>query len=436
MLSNGGPVRLLLGLPLALVLAGCAQGTSSQPAPLQLRLVGKSLPMEASAAGSAVGYGGGYTLSGTLPTGPANAPVFIWTSGTTISDTTVSNLGKAFGVTGKPVRHTYGWALTNSFGEIHVRDGAGAQWSFTSTADTTFNCGLPAIDIDHPATDGVISSCAVGVGVAASGPGAVSGIAQSDGVAKNTYSVVSGSPMTSPRTAPTPPPIDTGAPVPPPTPIPVDLPLVPADLAHSIADPVLKDLGIVGPETVRPGMGTANVRLDPAVGGMPTQGISTWLQVDRTQVTFASGWLTLPAASDAYPLVTANQAFKDLANRPVPEMMIACPQPAIPSPATAMPLPCPSPTPTVITGAELGLELNYDMSGAPLLVPSWFFHAADNSYPITSIAVDPSYLATPTPAPTPSDVTSGGSVGGSGGSPAPGTSIIPPTESATTPAKS
>jgi hypothetical protein len=414
MLSNGGPVRLLLGLPVALVLAGCAQGASSQPAHLQLHLAGKSLPQAASATGSAVGYGGGYTLSGTLPTGPANAPVFIWISGTTVSDTTVRNLGKAFGVTGTPVRHTYGWALTNSFGEIHVRDGAGAQWSFTSTADTTFNCGLPAIDIDHPATEGVGSSCAVGVGVAVSAPGA----------------------------APTPVPVDTGAPVPGPTPIPVDLPVVPADLAHTIADPVLKDLGIVGPETVDPEMGTANVRIDPTVGGLPTQGIPTSLQVDRTQVTFASGWLKLPAAGDTYPLVTADQAFKDLANRPVPMMMIACPQPAIPSPATALPVPCPSHTPTEITGAELGLELNYDMSGAPLLVPSWFFHATDNSYPITSIAVAPSYLATPNPSPTPSDVTSGGSVSGSGGSPA--TSIIPPgvptpavpTESAATPAKS
>ncbi|MEI7778896.1 MAG: hypothetical protein WCJ42_05650 [Actinomycetes bacterium] len=385
---------LVLCLPLALLLSACGHSnTSGQPSPLHLRQAAKGF---AATADMAV-LSGGYTLSGTLPTSPSSAPVFSWTAASTVSDTTVSALAKAFGVTGTPVRHAYGWVASDATGEIRVRDGAGAQWSFT-TPDVTASCMGPIVDVDNATNNGTVSSCGVvGVAMGATAPSATA--------------------------APAPP----TTPVPGPTQIPVDPPIVPADIAHAIVDPTIRALGILGAETVTPGMGSASVTLDPTVNGLPTQGISTYFQVDRTQVQYAGGWLTLPVAADTYPLVTADQAFKDLANRPQPMMGILCPQTL-----DATSNPCPTPPPIVITGAELGLELNFDATNAPILIPSWFFKTADAGYPITSIAIDPAYLAPATPSPVGTDIippssgTGGGtnSSGGSGGGPVP--TMVPP----------
>ena len=73
---------------------------------------------------------------------------------------------------------------------------------------------------------------------------------------------------------------------------------------------------------------------------------------------------------------------------------------------------CSSPEPIKITGAHLGLEIEYNATtaGATILVPAWFFTLADSSVATTAIAVDPAYLGTP---PQPSEEAIGG--GGASG---------------------
>ncbi len=411
---------LVLALPLALLLSACGHSnTTGQPGTLHLRLGAKA----AAATADMAVLSGGYTLGGTLPTSPTSAPVFSWTAASTVSDTTVATLAKAFGVTGTPVRHAYGWVVSDATAEIRVRDGAGANWSFAPLTDASGCLGY-GVDVDHSNNDGAVSSCArVGVdGVTTSGSVATAPPATSAPDSPSAYAW----PSTS----------TSDAPVPGPTQIPVDLPLVTAEVAHSIADPILTALGIQGSETVTSGSGSASVQVDPTVDGMPTQGISTFMQVDGTKVLSAGGWLTLPTAADTYPLVTAAQAFKDLASRPQVMMAILCPQ-TLDSTSN----PCPTPAPIVITGAELGLELNYDETNSPILIPSWFFKTADTGYPITSIAIEPAYLGTATPSPVgtdiipPSSATGGGSgSSGSGGGPVP--TMVPPAAPpvATTPA--
>jgi hypothetical protein len=72
---------------------------------------------------------------------------------------------------------------------------------------------------------------------------------------------------------------------------------------------------------------------------------------------------------------------------------------------------CPTPEPITITGAHVGLEIEYNATtaGATILVPSWFFTLADGSLATTAIAVDPAYLGTP---PQPTDVATAGVASG------------------------
>ncbi len=58
------------------------------------------------------------------------------------------------------------------------------------------------------------------------------------------------------------------------------------------------------------------------------------------------------------------------------------------------PYTCPTPEPQKITGAVLGLQLEYDAtgSGSDIMVPTWFFTVDGSTYPTTVIAVDPSFL--------------------------------------------
>ena len=366
-----------------IAISGCAAAVhpTTGPSPLYLLAGNRSAPMAADAAGSVASFGG-YVLNGTLPTTPNSAPVYQWLTSGALPDSAVTALGKAFSVSGTPVRHAYGWVLTSSVGQVRLRDGAGGQWSFTTSAN---NCGLGSVDVDNAGNVASAVSCGVGVPVATS-----ASAAPAPGIAS------------APST-----------------------PIVPESLARSIADPVLAALGVTGAEVVYPGPGQTQVQVDPKLDGFPTQGMATVLQVDRTSVLAAGGWLTPPTAGATYPLVTAAAAFKDLANRPMNMMAIACPLSTDPA---ASPAPCPSPSPISVTGGALGLSMNWDQNGVPLMVPTWFFTVADSTYPISQIAVDPSYLATPTPTDTGGANAGGGtsgsgSVSGSGGSPA---TIIPP----------
>ena len=202
------------------------------------------------------------------------------------------------------------------------------------------------------------------------------------------------------------------------------------------------------------------LNVSPTIAGMPTQGIEVNVNVDARGIAAATGHLQAPTAGDDYPLQTAKAAFDSLAARPQPAIARYCgPMPSgpnrfggvasapaasaaapvsappdVPSATTApvdsapaesapvesAPVTCPTPEPIKITGAKLGLEIEYNAtsSGATILVPSWFFTLADGSVATTAIAVDPSYLGTP-PQPTDDGTGGGGNTGSIAVPPAP-----------------
>jgi hypothetical protein len=412
-----------------LMLAGCASkgsNSASSSAPPKL-LIGTGSagsvagPMVAAGAqapanGAAVapepahiGMFGGFVLTGTLPTTPTQAPIYVWQAAKA-AQTDVTRLAAALGLTGTPVRHAYGWELSTSAGDLRVRDGGGEEWSY-DRADA-IACPSYQVDVDNP--DGA----EIGVACAFS--------------SANTQAPPQGPDETTTKTA---------------------------------AASLLSALGVSGDEQFNVGVPASTLTIAPQVDGMPTQGIETNVDVDARGIKAASGRLDAPKASTVYPLQTAAAAFKSLADRPEPMIAMYCGPmrggpipgpiingpivngpvasgPAVPiatptgpnvkfplnpaassSPNTVLvaspppplasggapgsapdvpissgpaesPYPCPTPEPQKVTGAVLGLQLEYDAtgSGSNILVPAWFFTVADSTYPTTAIAVDPSFL--------------------------------------------
>ena len=469
----------------ALLLAGCASknsaaGTGGKPPKLMIG-TGSSSGVAAApmaAAGLAPGAGtapmldrgfsgfGGYVLSGTLPTEPTHAPIWTWQKGKA-SEADVTKLASALGLTGTPQRHSYGWLLTASGGELRVRDGDGEQWSF-NRADTT-PCPSYQTDIDNANGASVGFGCAV----AAATPGTAN-------------TPVQGPDETTTKAA---------------------------------AASLLSKLGITGSEQFNASSPWSTLTVAPQIGGMPTQGIETNVDVDAKGIRAATGRLVDPKADTDYPLQTAKDAFASLATRPMPMIAMYCgptpigaPVPVASGPNTKFPLnpsasdapapaaspntkfplnpaasasatgpnvkfplnpdasaspntvlvaspppapvsgpavdssapvepaqsayPCPTPAPQKVTGAVIGLQIEYNASGATtsadgstsggfnILVPTWFFTVEGSTDPLTVIAVDPSFLGDQTIPPVEGSAgsTSGGFTG-SGGS---GTIAVPP----------
>lgn len=391
----------------ALVLGGCAErqaGTASSPPKLHIAgdVVAAKAPLPAAAGGTTSGLMpifDGYVLAGSLPTQPTHAAVWRWPA-TKASAADVSRLGKAFGVSGTPQRHPYGWLLASSAGELRVREGAGEQWSF-ARGDIAA-CAPFGIDIDDRTGGGF--GCAT-----ASATGVVAPVSNdpSSGVVSTSPGVVSASPgivSTSSEVA-APPSAVAIAPTPMPAPTPTLPPPGPdANATRSAAEPVLAALGISGSVRVDVEPGTSMLTVAPTLDSVPTEGIETRIDVDVHGISAAMGWLARPTVSVDYPLRTAKQAFEDLANRPRPMMAPYCaPLPSAPAggpvgaPAETS-APCPTPEPVRITGAAIGLMLSWDDDpggGSPILVPAWFFHADGSDEAIATIAIDPRYLAPP-----------------------------------------
>ncbi len=356
-----------------------------------------------------MGIFAGYVIAGTLPDQPTHAPIYLWPS-TKPSQSDVEKLASALGLTGTPIRHPHGWDLKTAAGELRVRDFPGQQWSY-GRADM-LQCPSFQVDIDTPG-----DSPNGGYGCAV-----------------------------------------------PPTGTPADGPDEAATKAAAAS--LLTALGNTGDAEFSSGAPTSNVNVSPKVAGLPTQGIDTSISVDAHGIAVATGYLQAPTAGDDYPLQTAKAAFDSLAARPQPMIAMYCgpmpggpnrfggvaPSTAVapptavapssgvaPSPAAAptpiappvpvnsvsvgsppadvtqpveeSPVPCPTPEPIKITGAHLGLEVEYNATtaGDTVLVPSWFFTLADGSVATTAIAVDPAYLGTP---PTPTDVLTPGIASG------------------------
>jgi hypothetical protein len=256
------------------LVAGCAsRNTAHSASPPKLLLAQTQVDNARAAAGAAAlaptaggvdapafrGFGG-YVLAGTLPDKPTHAPVWRWAKAPA-TEKDVVNLGKAVGVTGTPQRHPYGWLLSSASGEIRVSDAAGNQWSYTRADLVT--CSPYMVDIDHNPDGSTASGCGVAI--------------------------------SSDETVPKGP--DDAA-------------------ARAAVAPLIAALGVKGDEQVSPGAPASSVMVSPEVGGLPTQGIETSIDVDSKGVRSAYGRLTAPSAGDDYPLRTAKQGFTDLSNRP------------------------------------------------------------------------------------------------------------------------
>ncbi|MGW5677081.1 hypothetical protein ACWEV4_18720 [Streptomyces sp. NPDC003860] len=206
--------------------------------------------------------------------------------------------------------------------------------------------------------------------------------------------------------------------------------------AKATAAPLLKAVGqqdaaVDAGETLG---ASRTVLADPVVGGMPTYGWTTRVEVGADGgVTSASGWLSRPAEAERYPLLTAAATLKQ-AN----EQNGAAPAPkngqggkecgpqtqgppaagdpcAVPVCATSMPLTdeggrtdCPParfapPQRLAVQDAVLGLSAVRQSDGADL-VPTWLFEVAPEGArkPVSTlpyVAVQPRYLTAAGPAP-------------------------------------
>ncbi|HEY3924636.1 MAG TPA: hypothetical protein VGL75_08735 [Acidothermaceae bacterium] len=460
--SGGKPPKLLIG-------TGSSAGAADAPMIAAAGVAPGAVAPQP--VGGFAGFGG-YVVAGTLPTTPTHAPIYTWQSGKA-SEADVMKLAAAFGLTGTPTRHSHGWDLKTSGGELRVRDDEDQQWSY-ARADA-LDCPAYQTDIDNG--DGV-----------------------STGFACATSAPVP--PVASPGTA------ISATPATPVTPV-----QGPDETAtKTAAASLLSTLGVTGDEQFNQSSPASTLSVSPQIDGMPTQGIETDVDVDAQGIRAATGRLVAPKAGDDYPLQTAAAAFKSLADRPVPAIAMYCgplrggpvlpvpvasgpdreplapsasavPAPVASGPNTKFPLnpaasaspntvlvaspppvpvsgpavgsvgpvavppvessyPCPTPKPQKVTGAVIGLQVEYNASGATtaadgstsggtnILVPTWFFTVEGSTDPLTVVAIDPSFLGDQTPIPpvgAPAASTSAGFEGSGGGASAnSGTVAVPP----------
>ncbi|MYW66170.1 hypothetical protein GTY65_19245 [Streptomyces sp. SID8379] len=184
---------------------------------------------------------------------------------------------------------------------------------------------------------------------------------------------------------------------------------------------------------------TRVVNADPEVGGLPTYGWSTGIQVGADgQVVGGSGLLKAPVKGDTYPTIGAKKTLERMngaaAGGRVPSAD-ACASPApldgdsrsdspgdspagkgAPGCTPSSPRP-PASSTVAVTEATFGLAAYY-VGGEQALVPSWLFEVkpsgADDVFTVTHPAVAPEFLAAPgsstasaePPAPSPRPSTS------------------------------
>jgi hypothetical protein len=167
----------------------------------------------------------------------------------------------------------------------------------------------------------------------------------------------------------------------------------PAGAVRPLAATIFGRLGLEGAEQVLVGAPATTATLTPYVATRRTSGWSTSLTFDRhdrqVRLTSASGWVGGATRGAVYPLISARRAFDELQRQPRP-MIAMCPVRTDGKPGCA-----PIPTPAV-TGVTIGLALRHD-GDRPLLVPAWLFTLAGGGDPEAVVAVDPRYLATPSP---------------------------------------
>ncbi|MGW0839236.1 hypothetical protein ACWD26_03570 [Streptomyces sp. NPDC002787] len=163
------------------------------------------------------------------------------------------------------------------------------------------------------------------------------------------------------------------------------------------------------------------VNADPEVGGLPTYGWTTGIQIGADgQVAGGSGNLKSPVKSDTYAVVDAERALELLngsgqgagtarggvggctgpvplegENEPAGESGTVGADPTTPCERMSTP---PKPEPVTVGNAVFGLA-SHHVDGRPALVPSWLFEVrpagAGDPYTVTHPAIDPKYLTSP-----------------------------------------
>lgn len=351
-------------------------------------------------SGTISGSGGDYRLTGTLPKdGPTSAPLYRPDGGA--DKAAVGRLAALLGLTGPVVADHGSWRVGSADGTgpaLLVGMTAPSTWSYARNGQVTPG----ARTVVPPAQPQVPPSAAA------------SGTSSHE---------AAGSAAT------------TGAGSPP----------VPAPQAEAVAAPVLAGLGLSGAQVdaTRTVMATRTVAADPVVGGLPTHGWSTTLDIGPDgRITGGHGRLSALAKGDSYPVISAEQAYKDLSSRPImrPQNLTSCwapmpqgAQPAQPAqpgkgaggtaasptlPGQDKTLPHSQPcvaqhTPPIdITGARFGLALQFAGSGQAL-VPAWLFDAVTEGATAGSVIVQQAVEQADLPGPGASSGTGSGAPDGS-----------------------
>ena len=398
---------------------------------------------------------GQWVFNGTAPATPRTGPVLKYDS-SAVTEADVTGLAASLGLTAAPTKHAHGWDVTDGKATLQVRDSG--EWAYAREAGP---CNSVILDLDSVdgsngvacasasavSSDGTVTSSATSTGIMSGGSGGVSvnASADSSGIVPPAASAAPASPIPGPTPATS---VECGPAVDCIAASPVacadtmscpvsSVPSIPDSQALAAVAPVITAAHLEGsPYVAAWGGSPATVLLDPTVAGLPTFGLQTSFGVDDKGIVNAYGRMGNPSQAGQYPVVSTTEALKTLNAMPRPMMDIACPVETNINPsASAAPVPlpaCGTPAPMVLTKATFGLQLQWDGADT-LLVPAWLFTAegaTDPSNVISAIAVDPAYIAAPTPpAPNgsvlPSAIAvppvsaSSGAIGGSAGSPAP-----------------
>ncbi|MET7702053.1 hypothetical protein [Streptomyces sp. NPDC005485] len=344
---------------------GAARTPGGDGTPPPLALDGYT---EGGGPGIAVGepnpYGATYHADGKLPGGPDSAPVY--RSKGEVTKAEVARLAKALAVTGTPTLTGEVWKVGPT------KDGAGPSLQVNKRAPGTWTFNRYA-----PGTDNCKSTT-----VCANDPAAPSAHAVSEAAAKK-----------------------AAAPV---------LKAVGQDDAKLDASQLMGAIRVVN--------------ADPQVGGLPTYGWTTGIQVNaQGEVTGGSGQLKAPVKGDTYPVVSAQKTL-DLMNG----SGAAAPGGGRKGPggcASPVPLkdkdemPCehstraPAAESLSVEKATFGLASHF-VDGRQTLVPSWLFEVrtkgAEDSFTVTRPAVDPRYLTSTQPSQGPTGTPSPRPTGPSG----------------------
>ncbi|WP_225850822.1 hypothetical protein [Streptomyces sp. HPF1205] len=389
---------------------------------------GNGEPRDASAPEGWPVAGAVYKLTGTLPAhGPKSAPVYR-PSGRVGQDE-VRRLATALGLSGPVVDDQGFWRVGTAPGTgtgpvLTVGKEGPATWSYLRAAPP-----VPHMRPDATGNQGPAASPAPGGAGPASGastsshPG--SGASVSSGPAAAASSGAS-----APDVAAAPSAVATPAPAPRNTVItytakaadPAEPPVSEAK-AMSVAAPVLAELGLSGARTdaSRTLGPMRTVTADPVVGGLPTSGWSTQLEIGHDgKLDEGYGRLAPLTAGGTYPVDGAAAAFKRLgAESAATATVCSAPVPSAthPSDDKKLPLsrPCMSagsPRTMEVRGAAFGLSAQF-MSGTQELVPSWLFDVAPSGVRTTSVVAEPA---------VPAADLSGGSAGTEPGQSGPGRS--------------